>query len=140
MNHRKSGRHLSRTSAHLKATLKSLATSLLRYGQITTTVAKAKELRRFVEPLITLAKNKDNVAGRRLAFDRLRDREVVAKLFDDVAPRFQDRPGGYSRVLKCGYRSGDAAPLAIIELLGWKEAKARAKKGWTPSQDIIKKD
>lgn len=135
MNHRKSGRHLNRTRTHLDAMFKNMAASLLLHGQIKTTVPKAKELRRIVEPLITLAKN-DTVAKRRLAFSRLRDKAIVAKLFTEVAPRYTKRPGGYSRVLKCGYRAGDNAPLAIIELIGWREAKARAVKGWTPPQEI----
>lgn len=135
MNHRKSGRSLSRTSSHLKALYKNLTISVIRYGQIKTTVPKAKELRRFLEPLITLAK-KDTVANRRLAFSRLRDKFVVAKLFNEIAPRFNSRPGGYSRVLKCGFRPGDNAPLAIFELIGWREAELRTAKGWTPSQEI----
>ena len=136
MNHRKSGRRLNRTRDHLKAMFKNMATSLLMEGQIKTTLPKAKELRRVVEPLITLAKRQDTVAQRRLAFDRLRGKEVVAKLFTDVAPRYKTRPGGYTRVLKCGYRAGDNAPMAIIELIGWRVAKERAIKGWTPSQEI----
>ncbi len=135
MNHRKSGRRLNRTSAHLKALLKNLGVALIRQGQIKTTLPKAKELRGFIEPLITLARV-DNVARRRLAFARLRNHDVVAALFNDIAPRFKTRPGGYSRVLKCGFRAGDNAPMAIIELIGWKEAEARATKGWTPPQEI----
>ncbi|MBS0349665.1 MAG: 50S ribosomal protein L17 [Proteobacteria bacterium] len=135
MNHRKTGRRLNRTCAHIKALKKNLTLALLRHGQIKTTLPKAKELRRFVEPLITLAKE-DSVSHRRLAFAKLRNDEIVAKLFNDIAPRFKERPGGYSRVLKCGFRAGDNAPMAIIELLGWKEAKARATKGWTPPQEI----
>jgi large subunit ribosomal protein L17 len=135
MNHRKSGRRLNRTAAHIKALKKNMSIALLKNGQIKTTLPKAKELRRVIEPLITLAKE-DSVANRRLAFARLRNDEVVAKLFNDIAPRFKERPGGYSRVLKCGFRAGDNAPMAIIELLGWREAKARAAKGWTPPQEI----
>ena len=135
MYHRKSGRRLNRTSSHFKALIKNMSGSLLRYGQIRTTLPKAKELRRFVEPLITLAKI-DNVARRRLAFSRLRDSEIVAKLFTDIAPQFKTRPGGYSRVLKCGFRAGDSSPMAIIELIGWREAKAKTAKGWTPPQEI----
>jgi large subunit ribosomal protein L17 len=135
MNHRKTGRRLNRTASHIKALMKNLGLALFREGQIKTTLLKAKEVRRFVEPLITLAKE-DSVAHRRLAFSRLRDDEMVAKLFNDIAPRFKDRPGGYSRVLKCGFRAGDNAPMAIIELLGWREAEARAAKGWTPPQEI----
>jgi large subunit ribosomal protein L17 len=137
MNHRKTGRRLNRTASHLKALKKNMSIAILKHGQIKTTLPKAKELRRFIEPLITLAKE-DSVAHRRLAFSRLRNDEVVAKLFNDIAPRFKDRPGGYSRVLKCGFRAGDNAPMAIIELLGWREAKARAAKGWTPPQEIKK--
>lgn len=135
MNHRKSGRRLNRTSSHIKALKKNMSLALLKHGQIKTTLPKAKELRSFVEKLITLAKE-DSVHHRRLAFQRLRNDEVVAKLFNDIAPRFKDRPGGYSRVLKCGFRPGDNAPMAVIELLGWREAEARAAKGWTPPQEI----
>jgi len=135
MYHRKSGRRLNRTCAHLKALMKNMAVALIKNGQIETTEPKAKELRRVVEPLITLAKE-DSVAHRRLVYARLRNHEVVAKLFTDIGPRFKERPGGYSRVLKCGFRPGDNAPMAIIELLGWREAEARAAKGWTPPQEI----
>ena len=135
MNHRRSGRRFNRTSAHRRALLKNLGLALLRHGQIKTTLPKAKELRRFIEPLITLAKE-DSVAHRRLAFARLRNKELVAKLFTEVGVRFKERPGGYSRVLKCGFRAGDNAPMAIIELLGWREAKLRETKAWTPSQEI----
>lgn len=137
MNHRKTGRRLNRTCSHLKALKKNLSLALLRHGQIKTTLPKAKELRRVVEPLITLAKE-DTLANRRSAFAKLRNDEMVAKLFTDIAPRFKTRPGGYSRVLKCGFRAGDNAPMAYIELLGWREAKARATKGWTPPQEIKK--
>lgn len=116
MRHRNTGRQLSRNSSHRKALLKSLATSLLRYELIKTTLPKAKELRRVAEPLITLAKT-DNVARRRLAFARLRDRDVVTKLFNELGPRFKSRPGGYVRILKCGFRPGDNAPMAYVELL-----------------------
>lgn len=116
MRHQNSGRQLSRDSSHRKATLRSLATALLRHEVIKTTVPKAKELRRVAEPLITLAKQ-DNVAKRRLAFDRLRDREVVTKLFNELGPRYQARPGGYLRILKCGNRAGDNAPMAYVELV-----------------------
>jgi len=115
MHHRKSGRKLNMTSSHRKAMFQNMAVSLLKHEVIRTTVPKAKELRRVVEPLITLAKN-DNVANRRLAFSRLRDKAMVAKLFTTVGPRHKERPGGYTRVLKCGFRSGDNAPMAIIEL------------------------
>lgn len=116
MRHRKSGRHLNRTSSHRQAMFKNMAASLMRHEIIKTTLPKAKELRRVIEPLITLAKE-DTVARRRLAFARLRDKEMVSKLFNELGPRYQDRPGGYTRVLKCGFRHGDAAPLAIIELV-----------------------
>jgi large subunit ribosomal protein L17 len=116
MRHRNTGRQLSRDSSHRKATLRSLATALLRHEVIKTTVPKAKELRRVAEPLITLAKQ-DDVSKRRLAFDRLRDREVVTKLFNELGPRYQARPGGYLRILKCGNRAGDNAPMAYVELV-----------------------
>lgn len=116
MRHRNSGRQLSRNSAHRKATLQSLAVSLFRHEAIRTTLPKAKELRRVAEPLITLAKQ-DTVHKRRLAFARLRDKEVVGKLFTELAPRYQTRPGGYMRILKAGFRPGDNAPMAYVELL-----------------------
>ena len=116
MRHRKSGRRLGRTSSHRKAMFRNMAASLLRHETIKTTLPKAKELRRVVEPLITLAKE-DGVAKRRLAFDRLRDKEAVGKLFKDIGPRFKDRPGGYLRILKIGPRPGDAAPMAIVQLV-----------------------
>jgi len=116
MRHRKSGRKLGRNSSHRKAMFRNMATSLVRHETIKTTVPKAKELRRVVEPLITLAKV-DGVANRRLAFDRLRDKEAVGKLFSDIGPRFKDRPGGYLRILKMGPRPGDAAPMAIVQLV-----------------------
>lgn len=116
MRHRKIGRQLSRNSSHRKATLQSLTVSLLRYEGIKTTVAKAKELRRVAEPLITRAKE-DSVHNRRLAFARLRDDEVVAKLFTELGPRYKSRPGGYLRIIKCGFRAGDNAPMAYVELV-----------------------
>jgi len=116
MRHRKSGRKLGRNSSHRKAMFRNMATSLVRHEMIKTTVPKAKELRRVVEPLITLAKI-DGIANRRLAFDRLRDKEAVGKLFSDLGPRFKDRPGGYLRILKTGPRAGDAAPMAIVQLV-----------------------
>jgi len=116
MRHRNSGRQLSRNSSHRKAMMKNMAASLLHHEIIKTTLPKAKELRRVAEPLITMAKN-DSVAKRRLAFARLRDRDVVTKLFNELGPRYQDRPGGYLRILKCGFRAGDAAPMAIVELV-----------------------
>ena len=116
MRHKKSGRKLGRTSSHRKAMFRNMAASMLKHETIRTTLPKAKELRRVVEPLITLAKE-DSVANRRLAFNRLRDKEVVGKLFTDLGPRFKDRPGGYLRILKIGYRAGDSAPMAIVQLL-----------------------
>lgn len=116
MRHRKSGRQLGRNSSHRKAMFQNMANSLFNNEIIKTTLPKAKELRRVVEPLITLAKE-DSVAKRRLAFDRMRDKEMVGKLFSELAPRYKDRPGGYVRILKCGFRSGDAAPMAYIELV-----------------------
>lgn len=116
MRHRKSGRHLNRNRSHLRAMFKNMSTSLVRHELIKTTVPKAKELRRVVEPLITLAKI-DSVANRRLAFARLRDRDSVTKLFNELGPRYKERPGGYLRILKCGPRSGDRAPMAYVELV-----------------------
>ena len=116
MRHRKSGRKLGRNSSHRKAMYRNMAASLVREETIRTTVPKAKELRRVVEPLITLAKQ-DGVANRRLAFNRLRDKAAVGKLFTELGPRFKDRPGGYLRILKMGYRQGDAAPMAVVQLL-----------------------
>jgi large subunit ribosomal protein L17 len=116
MRHRNSGRHLSRPTGHRESMLANLAASLVRHERIKTTLAKAKELRRVAEPLITLAKS-DSVARRRLAFARLRDREVVTKLFDDLGPHYKERPGGYLRIVKAGYRHGDSAPVAIVELV-----------------------
>lgn len=126
MRHRKSGRKLGRNSSHRKAMFRNMASSLLRYETIKTTLPKAKELRRVVEPLITLAKE-DGVAKRRLAFNRLRDKEMVGKLFKDVAPRFKNRPGGYLRILKLGPRSGDAAPMAIVQLVDAPVVEDRAE-------------
>jgi len=116
MRHRKSGRKLNRNSSHRKAMFRNMSASLFEHEMIRTTLAKAKELRRKAEPLITLAKE-DSVANRRLAFARLRDRDVVTKLFDELGPRYATRPGGYLRILKCGFRSGDNAPMAIVELV-----------------------
>ena len=123
MRHRKSGRSLGRKSAHRKAMYKNMAASLIQHEQIRTTLPKAKELRRVVEPLITLAKT-DGVSRRRLAFDRLRDKRSVGKLFEELGPRFKDRPGGYLRILKIGFRPGDAAPMAIVQLLDQPEQTA----------------
>ena len=116
MRHNKSGRKLNRNSSHRKAMFSNMANSLFDHEIIKTTLPKAKELRRVAEPLITLAKN-DSVANRRSAFSKMRDKEMVGKLFSELAPRYQDRPGGYTRILKCGFRSGDAAPMAYIELV-----------------------
>lgn len=116
MRHGHGLRKLNRTSSHRLAMLRNMMNSLLTHEVIKTTVPKAKELRRVVEPMITLAKN-PTVANRRLAFDRLRDRDVVTKLFNEIAPRFVSRPGGYTRILKMGYRVGDNAPMALVELV-----------------------
>ena len=116
MRHQNIGRQLSRNSAHRAALMRNMASALLRYETIRTTVPKAKELRRVVEPLITMAKV-DSVAKRRLAFDRLRDDEVVAKLFTDIGPHYKTRAGGYTRILKHGLRPGDSAPMAIMQLV-----------------------
>lgn len=116
MRHRKKGRQLSRTRSHRKATLRNLATSLFQHGRIETTTAKAKELRPFAERLITLARRGD-LHSRRLAATKIQDRQVLGKLFDDIAPRYAERPGGYTRVLKLGNRKGDAAEMSLIELV-----------------------
>ena len=116
MRHRKSGRHFNRTSAHRKAMFKNMAVSLFEHELIKTTLPKAKELRRVAEPLITLAKT-DSVANRRLAFARTRSDAAVGKLFSELGPRYANRPGGYIRILKCGFRSGDNAPMAYVELV-----------------------
>jgi len=116
MRHHKSGRKLNRNSSHRKAMFSNMANSLFDHEIIKTTLPKAKELRRVAEPLITLAKE-DSVSNRRSAFAKLRDKEMVGKLFNELAPRYKDRPGGYTRILKCGFRSGDAAPMAYIELV-----------------------
>jgi large subunit ribosomal protein L17 len=116
MRHRHSGRQLNRNSSHRKAMFRNMANSLVEHELIKTTLPKAKELRGYAEPLITLAK-KDSVANRRLAFDRTRSKEAVGKLFNELGPRYQDRPGGYIRILKCGYRAGDKAPMAYVELV-----------------------
>ena len=125
MRHRKSGRQLNRNSSHRQAMFRNMAGSLVRHEIIKTTLPKAKELRRVVEPLITLAKT-DSVANRRLAFARTRDNEIVAKLFNELGPRFASRAGGYTRILKCGFRAGDNAPMAYIELVDRSESKADA--------------
>ena len=123
MRHNLSGRQLSRNAPHRHALLRSLSVSLLRHETIRTTIPKAKELRRVVEPLITLAKE-PTLANRRLAFNRLRDRDTVVKLFNELGPRYKTRPGGYLRILKAGFRVGDNAPLALVELLDRPEPKA----------------
>ena len=116
MRHRKSGRHLNRTSSHRKAMFKNMSVSLFEHELIKTTLPKAKELRRVAEPLITLAKE-DSVANRRLAFARTRSKEAVGKLFNELGPRYEARPGGYIRIMKCGFRPGDDAPMAYVELV-----------------------
>jgi len=116
MRHRKSGRQLNRNSSHRKAMFSNMANSLFQHEIIKTTLPKAKELRRVAEPLITMAKE-DSVAKRRLAFSRLRDDAAVGKLFNELGPRYKERAGGYTRIMKCGFRSGDAAPMAYIELV-----------------------
>ena len=116
MRHRHIGRQLNRNSSHRKAMFRNMANSLVEHEIIRTTLPKAKELRRFAEPLITLSKN-DSVANRRLAFDRTRSKIVVGKLFSELGPRYEDRPGGYIRILKCGFRVGDKAPMAYVELV-----------------------
>jgi len=116
MRHRHSGRQLGRNSSHRKAMFKNMAVSLLRHEIIRTTLPKAKELRRVVEPLITRGKQ-DSVANRRIIFARTRDKEITAKVFTEFGPRYQDRPGGYIRILKCGFRKGDRAPMAYVELV-----------------------
>jgi large subunit ribosomal protein L17 len=121
MRHRNSGRQLNRNSSHRKAMFSNMAISLFDHEVIKTTLPKAKELRRVAEPLITLAK-KDSVANRRIAFSRIRDKAVVGKLFTDLGPRYQERPGGYMRILKCGFRPGDKAPMAYVELVDRPEA------------------
>lgn len=116
MRHRKIGRLLNRKTAHRTALFRNLAVALIEHEAIRTTLPKAKEMRRVVEPLITLAKN-DTVANRRVAFARTRSKEAVAKLFDEIGPRYKARPGGYMRVLKAGFRAGDNAPMAYVELV-----------------------
>ena len=116
MRHRVSNRKLNRTSSHRKAMFQNMTNSLLKHEVIKTTLPKAKELRKIAEPLITLSKNA-TVANRRLAFDRLRDRDIVVKLFDELGPRYKTRNGGYLRILKCGFRDGDNAPMALVELV-----------------------
>ena len=116
MRHRKSGRHLNRTRSHYRAMFRNLSASLVKHELIKTTLPKAKELRRVIEPLITRAKV-DSVSNRRIAFARIRDQACVAKLFSELGPRYQTRPGGYLRIMKCGFRAGDKAPMAYVELV-----------------------
>ena len=126
MRHRKSGKKLNMNSAHRKAMFRNMTVSLIRHEEIRTTLTKAKELRRHAEPLITLGKN-GTVANRRLAFSRMRDREMVTKLFNDLGEHFKDRPGGYLRILKSGYRAGDKAPMAVVQLVDRDLSKAEAE-------------
>ncbi|HEY8354026.1 MAG TPA: 50S ribosomal protein L17 [Methylophilaceae bacterium] len=125
MRHRNSNRKLNRTSSHRQAMLRNMTNSLLRHEVIKTTLPKAKELRRVAEPLITLGKNA-TLANRRLAFSRTRDREIVGKLFNELGPRYQTRNGGYLRILKCGFRVGDNAPMALVELVDRPQVEAEA--------------
>ncbi|MAS83582.1 MAG: 50S ribosomal protein L17 [Legionellales bacterium] len=127
MRHRESGRKLNRNSSHRKAMFRNMAASLIEHEIIKTTLPKAKELRRVAEPLITMAKI-DSVAKRRIAFSRIRDRNVVTKLFNELGPRYKKRPGGYLRILKCGFRSGDKAPMAIVELVDRPELSDNSEK------------
>lgn len=125
MRHGNSGKNLSRTSSHREAMFKNMMVSLLRHEFIKTTVVKAKELRRFLEPMITMAKE-DSLHRRRTAYSRLRDREIVTKLFAEIAPFYKKRPGGYLRILKCDFRKGDNAPMAIVELVGRRDETSAA--------------
>ncbi len=125
MRHRKAGRQLGRNSSHRKAMYRNMAASLVQHETIRTTLPKAKELRRVVEPLITMAKE-DGVSRRRLAFDRLRSKEAVGKLFNELGPRYRERPGGYLRILKIGFRPGDSAPMALVQLVDQPEPGADA--------------
>lgn len=134
MRHRNSGRQLSRNSSHRAALLNNMAAALLRHEMIKTTVPKAKELRKVAEPLITLAK-KDTLANRRLAFSTLRDRDLVRKLFDELAPRYKARPGGYTRILKCGFREGDCAAMAYVEMVDRPAEQAPSDAPATPSAE-----
>ena len=134
MRHRKAGRRLNRTSAHRRAMFRNMAVSLLRHEGIHTTLPKAKELRRVIEPLITLA-GEDTLAHRRRAFDKLRDRQIVGKLFMKLGPKYKARPGGYLRILKNGYRPGDNAPMAYVELV---DRKADSETGAeTPASETV---
>jgi large subunit ribosomal protein L17 len=135
MRHQNSGRKLNRTTAHRLAMFRNMAVSLLRHEEIVTTVPKAKELRRVAEPLITMGKN-PTLANRRLAFSRLRDREIVGKLFEDLGPRFKARAGGYVRILKMGFRPGDSAPRALVQLV---ERAPQAAAAAEPAEKPAKK-
>lgn len=128
MRHKKAGRTLGRKSSHRTAMYRNMAASLIKHETVRTTVPKAKELRRVVEPLITLAKE-DGASRRRLAFNRLRDRDSVGKLFNTLGPRFRNRPGGYLRILKVGFRNGDSAPMALVMLLDQPPAGSEAAQG-----------
>ena len=128
MRHRQSGRQLNRNSAHRQAMFRNMAVSLVEHELIKTTLIKAKELRTVAEPLITLAKE-DNVANRRLAYNRTQSKEAVGKLFSDLGPRYKDRPGGYIRILKCGLRAGDKAPMAYVELVN--------RPSWVDGQSVV---
>ena len=135
MRHRQSGRKLNRTSSHRKSLFKNMAQALLKHEQIVTTLPKAKELKRVVEKLITLGK-KGNLHSRRLAFNQIRDKDMVSKLFDNLAKRYTDRKGGYTRVLKAGFRYGDSAPMAVIELVDRDENAKGAGEINTPKQEV----
>ena len=135
MRHRQSGRKLNRTSSHRKSLFKNMAQALLKHEQIVTTLPKAKELKRVVEKLITLGK-KGNLHSRRLAFNQIRDKDMVSKLFDNLAKRYLDRKGGYTRVLKAGFRYGDSAPMAVIELVDRDENAKGAGEINAPKQDV----
>ena len=135
MRHRQSGRKLNRTSSHRKSLFKNMAQALLKHEQIVTTLPKAKELKRVVEKLITLGK-KGNLHSRRLAFNQIRDKDMVSKLFDNLAKRYSDRNGGYTRVLKAGFRYGDSAPMALIELLDRDENAKGAGEINAPKQEV----
>ena len=135
MRHRQSGRKLNRTSSHRKSLFKNMAQALLKHEQIVTTLPKAKELKRVVEKLITLGK-KGNLHSRRLAFNQIRDKDMVSKLFDSLAKRYSDRKGGYTRVLKAGFRYGDSAPMAVIELVDRDENAKGAGEINAPKQEL----
>ena len=135
MRHRQSGRKLNRTSSHRKSLFKNMAQALLKHEQIVTTLPKAKELKRVVEKLITLGK-KGNLHSRRLAFNQIRDKDMVSKLFDNLAKRYSDRNGGYTRVLKAGFRYGDSAPMAVIELVDRDENAKGAGEINAPKQEV----